>query len=90
LYPDSKNRAIPSLHRDSFLPKVTGLYPVLRQVTQTPHIAGPLAQIFQTHELSPRAFYNLFHLEKIISALLPGLALARETIGQPADTKKIC
>ena len=39
---DSKNRAIPSLHRDSLLAKVPGHCPVLRQVTQTPHIAGPL------------------------------------------------
>jgi hypothetical protein len=52
LYPDGKKCApvslrssghgIPSLHRDSFLPKVSGRCPVLRQVTQTPYIAGPL------------------------------------------------
>jgi len=38
----SSGHGIPSLHRDSFLPKVPGFCPVLRQVTQTPHIAGPL------------------------------------------------
>jgi len=50
----AKTRAIPSLHprcslrsrgarRDSKLPKVYGHCPVLRQATQPPHIAGPLA-----------------------------------------------
>jgi len=28
------------------LPKVWRLFPVLRQVTQPPHIAGPLGNIF--------------------------------------------
>jgi len=41
----AKTRAIPSLHRDSFLAKVPGLCPVLRRVTQPPHIAGPLGGI---------------------------------------------
>jgi hypothetical protein len=38
----AKTRAVPSLHRDSFLAKVPGLCPVLRQVTPTNFIAGPL------------------------------------------------
>ena len=42
LYLDGKTCAIPSLHRDSFLAKVPGLFPVLRQVTPTNFIAGPL------------------------------------------------
>ena len=42
LYPDGKKCAIPSLHRDSFPAKVPGPCPVLRRVTQPPHIAGPL------------------------------------------------
>jgi len=42
LYPAAKTRAIPSLYRDSYLPKVYVQCPVLRQVTQTPFIAGPL------------------------------------------------
>ena len=44
----AKTRAIPSLHRDSFLAKVPGLCPVLRRVTQPPHIAGPLGVICAT------------------------------------------
>jgi len=39
----AKTRAVPSLHRDSFLAKVPGLCPVRRQVTPTNFIAGPLA-----------------------------------------------
>ena len=42
----AKTRAIPSLHRDNFPAKVPGLRPVLRQVTQTPFIAGPLVVIY--------------------------------------------
>jgi hypothetical protein len=42
LYPAAKTRAIPSLYRDSYLPKVYVHCPVLCQVTQTPFIAGPL------------------------------------------------
>jgi hypothetical protein len=38
----AKIRAVPSLHRDSFLSKVPGLCPVLRQVTLTNYTAGPL------------------------------------------------
>jgi hypothetical protein len=45
LYLDGKNCAVPSLHRDSFLAKVPGLCPVLRQVTPTNFIAGPLGNI---------------------------------------------
>jgi len=41
----AKTRAIPSLHRDNFLAKVYEYCPALRQVTQPPHIAGPLAGI---------------------------------------------
>ena len=42
LYLDGKTCAIPSLHRDNFLAKVPGSCPVLRQVTPTNFIAGPL------------------------------------------------
>jgi len=38
----AKTRAIPSLYRDYFLAKVETQWPVLRQATQPPHIAGPL------------------------------------------------
>ena len=39
----AKTRAIPSLHRDSFLAEATWTLPgCLRRVTQPPHIAGPL------------------------------------------------
>lgn len=33
------------------------------------HTAGPLAQIFQAHGLSPRAVLIMFHLDKLISEL---------------------
>jgi len=42
----AKTRAVPSLHRDSFLSKVPGPCPVLRQVTQPPFIAGPLVKMW--------------------------------------------
>ena len=42
--------------------------------TATPHTTGPLAQIFQLHGLSPRAVYIMFHLDKIVSAIIPGPA----------------
>jgi hypothetical protein len=45
LYQDGKNHAVPSLHRDSFLAKEPGPCPVLRQVTPTNFIAGPLGTI---------------------------------------------
>jgi len=38
----AKTRAIPALYRDYKLAKVETQWPVLRQVTQPPHIAGPL------------------------------------------------
>jgi hypothetical protein len=41
----AKTRAVPSLHRDSFLAKVPGPFPVRRQVTPTNFIAGPLYAI---------------------------------------------
>ena len=47
---------------------------MLRQVTQPTPIAGPLAQIFQTHGLSPRTDFTMFRLDKIVSALLSGPA----------------
>jgi len=43
----AKTRAIPSLHRDSFLAKVPGLCLVRRQVTPTNFIAGPLWAIIK-------------------------------------------
>jgi len=45
----AKTRAIPSLYRDSYVPKVYGYCPVLRQLTQPPHIAGPLAVKWTQH-----------------------------------------
>jgi len=41
------------LHRDKFLAKVPGPYPVRRQVTPTNFIAGPLAQIIQYVTIMP-------------------------------------
>ena len=35
----------------------------LRRVTQPPHIAGPLAQISKIETVSPRALFNMFHLD---------------------------
>jgi len=55
-----------------------------RQVTFSYFIAGPLAQIFLASGLSPRAVFKMFRLDKIVSALLPGPAIARQTIGPPA------
>jgi len=49
----AKTRAVPSLHRDSFLAKVPGPWAVRRQVTPTNFIAGPLAQIFKDVMISP-------------------------------------
>ena len=54
--------------------KNTGRGRCLRRVTQPPHIAGPLAQIFQTHGLSPRAVYKMFCINKIVYALIQGPA----------------
>jgi hypothetical protein len=50
-----------------------------RQVTQPPHIAGPLAHIFESEGLSPRTALIKFYLDNINSILLPGLAIARQT-----------
>jgi len=44
----AKTRAIPALYRDFYLPKDYGHCPVLRQATQPPHIAGPLAKMLAT------------------------------------------
>jgi len=38
------------------------------------HIAGPLAQISKFETVSPRALFNMFHLDKIVTVLIPGLA----------------
>jgi hypothetical protein len=46
LFSDAKNRAMASLCRDYFEAKKSGYYPALRQPTQTPFIAGPLAKIW--------------------------------------------
>jgi len=43
LYPYGKNCAVPVLHRDYFVAKDEAPWPVLRQVTPTNFIAGPLA-----------------------------------------------
>jgi len=42
LYPYGKNCAVPVLHRDYFVAKDEAPWPVLRQVTPTNFIAGPL------------------------------------------------
>jgi len=71
----AKTRAIPSLHRDSFLAKVPGLCPVLRRVTQPPHIAGPLARIRVKKLASRRPLIN-FIMIRYISNLFQDLAFA--------------
>jgi len=43
LYPDGKNHALPSLHHDSFVAKVPGLYPVLASGNIRPYTLGPIA-----------------------------------------------
>jgi len=48
----AKTRAIPSLHRDKFLAKVTGHCSVRRRVPQPPHIAGPLGLKCSAHEIN--------------------------------------
>jgi len=45
LYPDGKNCAVPVSHRDYFVAKDEAQCPVLRQVTPTNFIAGPLVAI---------------------------------------------
>jgi len=45
-----------------------------RRVTQPPFIAGPLAQISKSETVSHRALFNMFRLDKIVSALIPGPA----------------
>jgi len=70
----AKTRAILSLHRDYFRLKYQDSARMLRRVTLTNHTAGPLAQIFKNVTVSPRALFNMFRLDKIISALIPGLA----------------
>ena len=62
----------------------------LRQVTQPPFIAGPLAHIFQNVRLSLRAALIKFYLDNRNSALLSGPAIARQTICPPAVSRKIC
>jgi hypothetical protein len=42
------------LHRDNILAKVPGPARMLRRVTQTPFIAGPLAQILSIVTISQR------------------------------------
>jgi len=84
LCPDGKNCAVPVSHRDYFVSKDEVQWPVLRQVTPTNFIAGPLAQIFQTHGLSPRAVFRLFNINKKISAFYQDMPLAHKTICLPA------
>jgi hypothetical protein len=48
-----------------------------RRVTQPPHIAGPLAHIFESQRLSPRTALIKFYLDNINSTFLSGLTLAR-------------
>jgi len=79
-----KNCAVPSSHQDTFLAKVPRLYLVLRRATLTIYTAGPLAQIFHAHALSPRAVYKIFHIDKKITAPKQDMPLARKTIGLPA------
>jgi hypothetical protein len=46
----AKTRAIPSLHRDYFLAKVSGSCRCSRRVTQPPFIAGPLGSKAAPHQ----------------------------------------
>jgi hypothetical protein len=72
-------------NRDFFVAKEPGLGTgLLRQPTLTYFIAGPLAQIFHAHVLSPRAVYKIFHIDKKITAPKQDIPLARKTIGLPA------
>jgi hypothetical protein len=56
---------------------------MLRWVTQPPHIAGPLAKIFQYLTISHRAVFNKFCLDKIFIKFLPEPA-PRSTDNQPS------
>jgi hypothetical protein len=60
----AKTRAVPSLHHDSIMAKVPGPYLVLRQVTPTNFIAGPLAQIRAVGNSSIIALNNIFGEKK--------------------------
>jgi len=60
------------IYLDSYSP--SSCYHDRRRATQPPFIAGPLAQIFKNVTVSPRALFNMFRLDKIISALIPELA----------------
>jgi len=56
---NAKTCAITSLHRDSFLPKVPRFCPDAASVNTYLLYCRPLAQIFQTHGLSPRAAFKM-------------------------------
>ena len=58
--------------------------------TATTHTTGPLAHIFGIVRLSPRAEFKKIIIDKIISALLPGLSLARLTFFPRAFIISIC
>jgi hypothetical protein len=58
--------------------------------TATPYTTEPLAHIFVAVGLSLRAVLIKFYHDNINSALLPGLALARQTFCHRAVTRKIC
>jgi hypothetical protein len=73
----AKTRAVPSLHRDSFLAKVPGLYPVRRQVTPTNFIAGPLAQISRALKLATHRHLSSLILTRNLSALYREKAFAQ-------------
>ena len=65
LYPDGKNHAVPSLHRDSFSAEEPGFYPVLRRVTLTTTTAGPLVVI-----PSPRIYLIYTYIVKVSNDML--------------------
>jgi hypothetical protein len=46
----------------------------IRSATLSFFIAAPLAQIFKNETVSPRALFNMFRHDKIVSALIPGPA----------------
>jgi hypothetical protein len=91
----SKTRAIPSLHRDSFLAKVSGLCPVLRQVTPTNFIAGPLVVMLGAAQSIISAFYNTICVARQIqnprqSVNLDKLKINNSCTRIATDSKKLC
>jgi hypothetical protein len=63
----AKNAPYPACHRDSLSAKAPGQVPGwLRQVTQPPHIAGPLAHIINTRNIMKRHYIVLLILVSLL------------------------